>query len=321
MPRTRKEDELFRRAVQSKEIPWEKVWDRPNPRRQHGPRDRWYVWQWDLPSQEGWPVTWVYSSLLALHQKQRRLERLRAAQEELEELDRKLQGPRARKRSRRQIGERVEELLSRHHVSSYLAVDVWQEELHRFRQEHRGRPGKDTRYRRETKRRWRVRWELDEDRIAYDEKSDGMYPLLTNDASLSPRQVLEAHKRQPTVEKRFEQTKTVHEIAPVFLKNEGRIEALFFLYFMALMVQALIERELRQAMDRQGIEELPIYPEERMCRRPTAEQILRLFGHIERHALFKNGKLVQTFPPDLTELQQQVLSLLRMPAAAYGPKA
>ena len=104
-------------------------------------------------------MTWVYSSLLALHQKQRRLERLRAAQEELEELDRKLQGPRPRKRSRRQIGERVDELLSRHHVSSYLAVDVWQEELHRFRQEHHGRPGKDTRYRRETKRRWRVRWE------------------------------------------------------------------------------------------------------------------------------------------------------------------
>jgi len=31
------------------------------------------------------------------------------------------------------------------------------------------------------------------------------------------------------IEKRFEQIKTVHEIAPVFLKNEGRIEALFTL--------------------------------------------------------------------------------------------
>jgi hypothetical protein len=29
------------------------------------------------------------------------------------------------------------------------------------------------------------------------------------------------------IEKRFEQIKTVHEIAPVFLKNEGRIGALF----------------------------------------------------------------------------------------------
>ena len=56
------------------------------------------------------------------------------------------------------------------------------------------------------------------------------------------------------IEKRFEQVKTVHEIAPVFLKNEGRIEALFTLYAIALLVQALIERELRQAMAREGVE-------------------------------------------------------------------
>lgn len=54
-------------------------------------------------------------------------------------------------------------------------------------------------------------------------------------------QVLEAHKGQPTLEKRFHQTKTMHEIAPVLLKNPGRIEAPFTLYFSALLVQALIE--------------------------------------------------------------------------------
>jgi transposase len=65
------------------------------------------------------------------------------------------------------------------------------------------------------------------------------------------------------IEKRFEQIKTVHEIAPVFLKDEGRIEALFTLYAIALLVQAVIERELRQAMAARGIDELPIYPEQR----------------------------------------------------------
>ena len=56
-----------------------------------------------------------------------------------------------------------------------------------------------------------------------------MYPLISNDRNLSAAQVLEAHKGRPTIEKRFEQIKTVHEIAPVFLKNPGRIEALFTL--------------------------------------------------------------------------------------------
>ena len=50
------------------------------------------------------------------------------------------------------------------------------------------------------------------------------------------------HLQQGQGQKRFEQLKTVHEIAPVFLKNEARIEALFTVYFLALMVQALIER-------------------------------------------------------------------------------
>jgi hypothetical protein len=62
----------------------------------------------------------------------------------------------------------------------------------------------------------------------------------------------------------------------VFLKNEGRIEALFYLYFLVLLVQALIERELRRAMQREQLSALPLYPEERATRRPTAEQILRL---------------------------------------------
>ena len=46
-----------------------------------------------------------------------------------------------------------------------------------------------------------------------------MYPLLTNDRTLTDAQVFEAHKRQPSIEKRFAQTKTVFEIAPVLLKT------------------------------------------------------------------------------------------------------
>ena len=88
------------------------------------------------------------------------------------------------------------------------------------------------------------------------------------------------------IEKRFQQTKTVPEIAPVFLKNEGRIEALFTLYFLALLVQALIERELR-LNDEAGAD--------RRCTRPTTEQVLRLFSLVERHVLLQDGRPVQVF--------------------------
>ena len=317
MPRSRKEDQWFRERVQTEPIPWELVWDRPNPRRKYGPRDRWFVYTADLPSREGWPVVWVYSTLLALNQKQGRLERLARAKQELNDLDQKLQGPRARRRSQRQLADTVGEILGRLRVVDYLNVEIWTEELHRFRQDRKGRPGKDTRYRRETTRRLRIRWAVDQERIDYDQKSDGMYPLLTNDRSLTAQQVLEAHKQQPKIEKRFQQIKTVHEIAPVLLKNEGRIEALFFLYFIALLIQALIERELRRAMQREQIENLPLYPEDRACSRPTIVQILRLLAPLERHSLFKDGQLVQAFPAQLSDLQRQVIRLLRIPKTAY----
>jgi transposase len=126
-----------------------------------------------------------------------------------------------------------------------------------------------------------------------------------------------AHKGQPAIEKRFEQIKTVHEIAPVFLKNPHRIEALFTLYFLALLVQALIERELRLAMKRERLKELPLYPEQRSCKRPTTEQILRLFSLAERHTLIRRGRITQVFPAELTDLQRQLLNLLGVPEDAF----
>jgi transposase len=317
LPRSRLEDAEFRRWLQTHEPAWELVWDRPHPRRRGGPRDRWYVYQAQLPSREAWPVIWVRSSLLALRQEQTRRERLAAAIDDLTDLQRRLRSPRARLRTAHEIDRKIEALLAQHQVGRYLTVRRTTRTEHRFRQMRRGRPGPNTPYRKTTRRHPDLEWRLDETALAYDRKSDGMYPLLTNDKTLSPAQALEAHKGQPTLEKRFQQTKTVHEIAPVLLKNPGRIEALFTLYFLGLLVQALIERELRTAMRRARLVQLPLYPEERRCKRPTTEQVLRLFSHAERHILLRHGRPLHVFHPELTDLQKQVLSLLGVPLRAF----
>jgi hypothetical protein len=64
---------------------------------------------------------------------------------------------------------------------------------------------------------------------------------------------------------------------------------------LALLVQALIERELRAAMKREKIARLPLYPEQRLCAHPATEQILSLFSFAERHQLTHDGKIVQVF--------------------------
>lgn len=319
LPRSRREDAHFRKWIQTHTPEWQLIWDRPHPRHSsQGPRDRWFVYRDPLGSREGWPLIWVWSTLLTLHQQERRHRNLAAATEALSSLRARLLGARSRLRGAARIDLAVEEILQRYHVHRYLKVKRVVRQEHTFTQARRGRPGPNTAYRRITRRRYDLEWTLDQAAVNYDEKSDGMYPLLTNDRNLSPAQVLEAHKGQPAIEKRFEQLKTVHEIAPVFLKSAHRIEAFFTLYFLALLVQALIERELRLAMKRQRIRELPIYPEQRRCRRPTTEQILRLFSFTERHTLFRSARLVQLFPAQFTELQLQVLALLGVPVEAFA---
>ncbi|MCL4703480.1 MAG: IS1634 family transposase [Burkholderiaceae bacterium] len=321
MPRSRQEDARFRKWLQTHTPDWKLVWDRPNARHSDGPRDCWRVFRQALPSMEVWPITWVWSTLLTLHQRAARDRRIAAATEALEQLHRRLAGARARLRGAAEIDARVKEILEQYRVARYFKVQRVMREEHSFKQARRARPGPDTAYRRITRRRFDIEYGIDRDAVAYDEKSDGMYPLLSNDRNLSAAQVLEAHKGQPTIEKRFEQVKTVHEIAPVFLKNEGRIEALFTLYFFALLAQALVERELRDAMQRQAIAELPLYPEQRACRRPTTEQVLRLFSLAQRHRLTRAGDTVQVFDVELTDLQRQILRLLGVSEAAYRSRA
>jgi len=89
-----------------------------------------------------------------------------------------------------------------------------------FKQPVPARPTAATKHQRVARRHFALEWSFDEEAIAYDHKTDGVYPLPTNDRGLSPRQVLEAHT---TIEKRFEQVKTVHRIAPATSKASARM--------------------------------------------------------------------------------------------------
>lgn len=317
LPRSRQEDRQFRKWLQTNTPAWELIWDRPDPRGRDGPRDQWSLYCDPVGSMEAWPIVWVWSTLLTQHQRSRRQRRIAAALEALTGLRARILSPRARLRGATRIDLEVDKVLEHYPVRRYVKVKRTVRAEHDFKQTRRGRPGPDTAYRRITHRRYDIEWTVDQAAVAYDEKSDGMYPLITNDRKLTAAQVLEAHKGQPTIEKRFEQLKTVHQIAPVFLKNPARIEAFFTVYFFALLVQALIERELRQAMKREHLKALPLYPEERSCKRPTTEQILRLFSLAERHVLTRAGRTVQVFETEFTPLQHQVLDLLGVPASAF----
>ena len=129
---------------------------------------------------------------------------------------------------------------------------------------------------------------------------------------MSAKELLLAYKQQPMIEKRFAQLKTDFVVAPVYLKEVSRIQALLCVYFFALLVESLLERELRRAMEREGIESLPLYPEGRACRRPTARKVIDLFEDVQRHELSAGGRPAVVFTTKLSRLQRKILRLLKM---------
>ena len=87
--------------------------------------------------------------------------------------------------------------------------------------------------------------------------------------------------------------------------------------FLALLVAALIERQVRTAMAAAALNHIPLYPEFRDCTAPSTERILEIFTNLTRHQLHRDGILVKTFEPELTTQQQQVLDLFGLAPTAY----
>ena len=134
---------------------------------------------------------------------------------------------------------------------------------------------------------------------------------------MSAYDVLCAYKRQPIIEKRFSQLKTDFAVAPMNLQKVTRIQAMMCLYFFALLIQTLLERELRKAMEAADLEALPLYPEGRDCAAPTTRRIIDIFEPIQRHTL-TIGNHSETFVTELSPLQERILKLLGISPADYG---
>ena len=106
-------------------------------------------------------------------------------------------------------------------------------------------------------------------------------------------------------------------VAPVYLEQPHRIEALLLCHFLAQLTEALLEREIRGSSKTSGRKSLPLYPESRDCPSPSAPRILEISSDAQRHHLVSDGMIVKDFDPTLTSLQRDVLELLHVPVSVY----
>ena len=316
LPRSRKEDANFRQWLQTHTPAWTEAARRRGPRLGE-PDEVYSTTPAPAPSAEGYRIAWVHSTAKAVRDAAARQGRIEAGTAAMETLDAKLAGPRCRLKDRVAVEQAATNALAEAGATRWVTFTVTATASKDYRQERRGRPGPNTRYIEHTTTGYRLTHDIDLAKIAYDAAGDGCFPLISNDRALSDAEVLAAYRYQPNLERRHHLLKSVQDAAPVLLKNPARIEALFCCQFLALLIAALIERQVRAGMRAAATAKIPLYPELRGCAAPSTERILEIFAHVTRHDLHRHGQLVQTFPPELTPQQLQVLDLLGLPATSY----
>ncbi|MHB1637510.1 MAG: IS1634 family transposase [Thermoplasmataceae archaeon] len=311
LPATRKEHGMFREWLKHHPDPWiETVHGKGNERGQ-----QWKLMESPVPASDNFRIIWVWSSQKAKHDMEIRNGIMRTSIMNLEKLETKLRSNRCRLHTLEDVEKAAMDSTGK--GARWVGFSITEESTGIKKQLSRGRPSEFTEYRTITRKRFHVRWKPLEENIDFDKACDGIFPMITNDRELQLKEVLSNYKYQPRVEKRHEQIKSVYGVSPVMIKNVDRIEGLLFVYFVALLIESLIEREIRNSMKKEGRSSIQIYPELRSCESPTTDRILDNLSMIQMNWIEADNKPLKKFLPKLTPRQEELLRLANVPAELY----
>ncbi len=311
MPKNRKEvSEFYERLRQGEKIEWQSAYSTEHSRKT-GQLIIYRTYA-EERSREGYYIVWVHSSSKEKQNRNTRSRRISKAEKNLEEL---LPGlNKYYLKSKEQIEKAIGEACKG--VGGFIKVEMIEEKTTQRVKTGPGRPGPNTRYEDREQIVYHIQWHRDEEAIEQAAKTDGIFPLITN-ATLPAADILRIYKKQPFIEKRFYTKKSILEVAPMFLKKNERIEAMIFLYFIALMLVSLIERNIRRQMVEKQIESLPILPSRIKTKAPTWNNIRYFFRNIHLALITKNEKVLQSTVKGVTELHYLLLELLKVPSSVY----
>lgn len=154
-----------------------------------------------------------------------------------------------------------------------------------------------------------LRFGLDSAALARWQQLEGVYVLKTNlpKAARPVAEVLRAYRGQSQVERRFHHLKGPLAVAPMFLKSPERIAGLLAILVWALMVLALMERQVRRRLRSKPL--YGLYPEGRPSPAPTGPALLECFSTLCVVIVHTAEATVRQLAQP-TEVQQRLLQLL-----------
>jgi transposase len=315
IPETWKEVKSFKEKLSKTKKAKEIIWRRRKPG-SDDKKEYFSAFKGDyFTTKRGYRIHWIYSSEKRKRDRQSREKQLKKAEQYLAVLNGKIN--KRGLKTKKAIEQAAQKILKEHKLEKFFHVSIGTITEKSKVQIGPGRPGKNTRYKTRVNELFTLNWTQKKQRIKQQAQTDGVFPLLCTDKDLTAKQVLKAYKYQPRLEKRFSQLKTVHNAAPLLFKRIERIEANMFGFFIALVIQALIEREVRNKMKEHKIDRIKVYPEQREADYPTTSKIIDRFESICTYKIIEGSKVVETYKDSLNEDQKLILSLLDIEEHQY----
>jgi transposase len=201
LPRSRAEDGQIREWAQTHAFDWTEAARRPG-KRKGDPDQVYWTAPVAIPTSEGHRIVWARSSQKHECDAEARRARIEHAMLALEGVQARLAGPRTRIKTRVAADDAAQAALTSTGAQRWITYDIQETVQEGFRQEQRGRPGPETRYRKTAKTIFTLTFHVDDEKVTYDAATDGCFPLVSNDRDLSDTELLAAYRYQPNLEKR-----------------------------------------------------------------------------------------------------------------------
>ena len=295
------EDAAFRALVAKGQVTWRPLWEKTDDEGQV--LDRYSLSDQPATTVEGYRLLWYHSLRKAEQDAVARSGQIEKALQQLAALREKLRSPRTRYRQEAKVAAAVAEILASCGTEAWIVTEVQPQTQETFRQDHRGRPGKDTHYVKKVATRFDLVYRIDDARVAADASATAFFPWSamspTSRTGTPPCLQAAAGDREEVlaIEDRLRGGTGLPQGGPPY---PGVV--------VRLLLRAVgggpFGASISAGDAAKEIEALPMYPEGRPCRWPTARRVLDLFESVQRHTLEdRRSRRGSDYRPDATPTQ------------------
>ncbi len=216
------------------------------------------------------------------------------------------------------LQKKVEEILKNNRISKYIEYSITKKISYDKVYIGHGSRSQSSSYKRVRKTTLQLNYQRIKAEIEETETLAGWRLYVTNASPerLTLTEAVESYKEQWQPEHGFHRFKKGRLSAlPIYFRDEDKIRGLMFLLTIALRVFTLMEFVVRRQLNESKSSLAGLYEgnPKRSTNRPTAEKMLRAFCNI---TLYKHRDGSEEIS-DLSLLQRQILSLMKVPESIY----